>query len=240
MHCYKKQKVLKPTLSTIWKNTDGGADQYRCASSLHLISVFSQSHSIKIDQGISEPGHGKEVFDGINAIDKLYMYQLIYNVQLPGSRKVDSQNLMYSCTPKNDVSLAKEFQNICLSMICKHGVIDNRKYRNISSKRKCAYREYHVQDNADVVHKYVKMYCDTNQFPKLTFCGSNPKPHIARGLIKHYHLRFDPKLGHGICRIFRIPYACVSYTSMIEKPWISGIQSTKQARYQPVTKCTYW
>ena len=27
---------------------------------------------------------------------------------------------------------------------------------------------------------------------------------------------------------------------MLEKPWISGIPSTKQARYQPVSNCTYW
>ena len=26
-------------------------------------------------------------------------------------------------------------------------------------------REYHVQDNADVAQKYVKIYCDNNQFP---------------------------------------------------------------------------
>ena len=27
---------------------------------------------------------------------------------------------------------------------------------------------------------------------------------------------------------------------MLEKPWIYGIHPTKQARYQPVTNCTYW
>ena len=27
---------------------------------------------------------------------------------------------------------------------------------------------------------------------------------------------------------------------MLDKPWISGIQSIRQARYQPVTNCTYW
>ena len=56
------------TLSTIWGNTDGCADQYRCTSALYLMSVLSQSHSIMIDQGISAPGHGKEVVDGLNAM----------------------------------------------------------------------------------------------------------------------------------------------------------------------------
>ena len=27
---------------------------------------------------------------------------------------------------------------------------------------------------------------------------------------------------------------------MLDKPWISGIPSEKQKRYQQVTKCTYW
>ena len=57
---------------------------------------------------------------------------------------------------------------------------------------------------------------------------------------KYYHLRFYPKLGHGICAIFRIPCAYVGCTSILDKPWISGIPSNKQARYQPVTNCTYW
>ena len=84
------------------------------------------------------------------------------------------------------------------------------------------------------------MYCDTNQFPTLPFCGSNPKPHGSRVLGKHYHLRFDTNLGHGICAIFRIPCACVACTSILGQPWISGIQSKKQARYQPVINSTYW
>ena len=57
---------------------------YICASVLYLLSVFT------IDQGISAPGHGKEVVEGINAIGKFYIYQLMSNVQLPGSKRFDS------------------------------------------------------------------------------------------------------------------------------------------------------
>ena len=91
----------------------------------------------------------------------------------------------------------------------KHGVIDQGKYSKRASKRKWTDREYHIQDNADVAHKYVKIYCQTNQFPKLPFGGPHPKPHGARGLGKNYHLRFDINLGHGICAILRKPCACV-------------------------------
>ena len=89
-------------------------------------------------------------------------------------------------------------------------------------------QRYYFQDNADVAHKYADMYCDTNQLLELPLCCPHRKPHGARGLSKHYHLRFDPKLGHGICAIRRTPCACVGYTSMMDKPWIYGIPSQKQ------------
>ena len=44
----------------------------------------------------------------------------------------------------------------------------------------------------------------------------------------------------GVCVICRISCACVACTSMLYKPWISGIPPEKQERYKPVTKCTYW
>ena len=54
------------------------------------MSVLFQCHSIIIDRGMSAPGHDKEVVDGLNAIYKCYIHQLITNVQLPGSITFDS------------------------------------------------------------------------------------------------------------------------------------------------------
>ena len=81
----KNKKVLTTSLSKIWENTDVCAKQYKCASEIYLISVMSQCYSIIIYRGISAPGHGKEVVDGINATDKRYIYQLIPTVQHTGS-----------------------------------------------------------------------------------------------------------------------------------------------------------
>ena len=107
-------------------------------------------------------------------------------------------------------------------------------------ERKWTKRQYHVQDNAYVELKDVKIYCNTNQFPELPFCGPHSKPHGKRGLSKHYNLRFDPKIGMGVCVILCIPCACVACISMIEKHWIYGITSDKYEHCDPVTKCTYW
>ena len=161
------------------------------------------------------------------------------NVQLPGSITFDSHILMHYCTVNNDVSLTKQFQKHLYKYHRKHEVIYQVKYRRIASKIKCTDRYYYVQDNADVAHKEVKISCDTNQFPALPFFGPHPKPHGSRGLSKHYHLSFYPKLGHDICEIFCIPCACVGCISMLYKPCICSIPPKKQARYQLVTNCTY-
>ena len=58
----------------MWENTDGCAKQYRCASALYFMSVISQCYSIIIDIGISAPGNCKEVVDGLNSVDKRYIY----------------------------------------------------------------------------------------------------------------------------------------------------------------------
>ena len=71
------------------------------------MSVMSQTYSIIIDRGISAPGHGKEMVDGINAVDKRYIYQLMSKVQLPGSVRFDSQIKMHTVAENKDVSLAK-------------------------------------------------------------------------------------------------------------------------------------
>ena len=68
-------------LSKIWWNTAGCEEQYICTSALYLMSVLSQCYSIIIYLGISAPGHGKKMVDGLNVIDKRYIYQLMSNVQ---------------------------------------------------------------------------------------------------------------------------------------------------------------
>ena len=82
-------------------------------------------------------------------------------------------------------------------------------------ERKGTYRQYHVQDNAEVERKDVKMYCNTNQFPELSFSGTHYKLHGASGWIKHYHLSFDTQLVIGVYEIRRIQCACVVCTSFI-------------------------
>ena len=101
---------MTTSLSTIWENTDGRAEQYICASTLYLMSVMSQCYSITIDRGISAPGHGKEVVDGLNDVDKSYIYQLMSKFQLPGSVRFDSQIKMHTGTEKKRFKFSSGIQ----------------------------------------------------------------------------------------------------------------------------------
>ena len=66
------------------------------------MSVMSQCYSIIIGRGISSPGHGNKVVDGLNAVDKrsIYIYQLISTVQLPGSNIFDAHMQMHTGNQK--------------------------------------------------------------------------------------------------------------------------------------------
>ena len=75
------------------------------------MSVMYQCNYIIIDRGISAPGNDKEVVQGLNAVDKRYIYKLMSNVQLPGSKIFDSQMKINTGNQKEDLSLAKEFQH---------------------------------------------------------------------------------------------------------------------------------
>ena len=105
------------------------------------------------------------------------------------------------CTLELNVSLAKEFKDHLEGEHRQNSVIDQGKSRKIFMKRKWTERKYYVQDNASVELKDVKTYCNKNQFPALPFCGPHSKPRGVRGMSKHYHFRFDPKLGMGVCAI---------------------------------------
>ena len=91
-----------------------------------------------------------------------------------------------------------------------------------------------MQHNKDVDHHNVKIYYSTDQFPILQFLGPHNKPHGVHVLSNHYHMIFDPKLGHGTCAISCIPFSCTFCTSIIYQPWFPGFPLHKQPCYQPV------
>ena len=106
-------------------------------------------------------------------------------VQLPGLVRFDPQIKIHTGTENKDVSLAKEFKDHIEGDHRQNGVIDQVKSRKRFMERKWTERKYHVQYNASVELKDVKIYCKANQFPALPFCDPHSKPHGARGMGNH-------------------------------------------------------
>ena len=73
--------------------------------------------------------------DGINAIDKSYIYQLMSKVQLPGSVRFYSQIKMHSVPENKDVSLSQEFKDHLEEEHLQNGAIDQGKQKNIHGKK---------------------------------------------------------------------------------------------------------
>ena len=87
-------------------------------------------------------------------------------------------------------------------------------------------REYSLRYNADVAQKEVKMYCNTKQFPSLSFCGPNSKPHGARRLSVMVYVTFS--IYHVTVLYVHQWYTNLGYM----------VYHKKQERYQPVTNFT--
>ena len=74
--------------------------------------------------------------DGLNSVDKRYIYQLMSKVKLPGSVRFDSQIKIHTGTENKDVSLAREFKDHLEGEHRQNGVIDQGKSRKRFMERK--------------------------------------------------------------------------------------------------------
>ena len=84
------------------------------------------------------------------------------------------------------------------------------------------------------------MYCTTNQFTELQFCGPHNKPNVSPRLGESYHTNFDPKIGHGTRSINYNNCECYQCTYALEKPWDTDLPQQQQQLYQTVKDCTNW
>ena len=57
----------------MWDQTDGCAKRYRCSIAYYMMSYLSKSYQIVLDRAVDTPGHGKDVVDVFNAVQKRYL-----------------------------------------------------------------------------------------------------------------------------------------------------------------------
>ena len=91
-------------------NIDGCAEQYRCVTAIYLLSIFSHAYNIIIDCGVGAPGHGRELFYGLNATNKRFIFMLITTLPLLGTAAYESQMVIHTSTANTDIILTRGFQ----------------------------------------------------------------------------------------------------------------------------------
>ena len=163
--------------------------------------MLAHIYNIIIDRKIVSPGSARDVIDGLNDTDKLFLPMFMTTVRLHGEARYDSQMKIHASNVKAEIIITREFQKNLSYPTRKNLVMDRGKYIKQASERKCTESEYHVQYRKDVPQISVKMSCATTQFPILPFFGLHVKHQGVIGLIKHYHFQLYPKLVHGKCAI---------------------------------------
>ena len=77
----------------MWDQKDGCANQYRCSIDYYLMSYLSTSYQFVLDRAVDAPGHGKDVVDGFNAVQKRYLATCLRMRTTPEKDKIDSKRM---------------------------------------------------------------------------------------------------------------------------------------------------
>jgi hypothetical protein len=212
---------------TVYDATDGCGKQYRSATTLFLLSLIATEFDLTMDRAIGAPGHGKDIVDGLNATDKMYLKKQMCMIGTPESN--DSQKRMeaHSMTETASLSLAEECARLCSRRERAEGVKGDVKLKKREEKAKMKNRTYHVHKETDV------------RFSKLSMKRQGLDAGTHNGLLAHYHMRADPKLGLGKAALRRIPCGCDACLEQLAKEWKPNVPSRKQERYSTAENCVW-
>ena len=64
----------------MWDQIDRCAKHYSCSIAYYLMYFLSKSYQIVLDIAVDTPGHRKDVVDGFNTVQKLYLASFFENL----------------------------------------------------------------------------------------------------------------------------------------------------------------
>ena len=77
----------------MWDQIDGCAKYYRCFIAYYLMYFLSKSYQIVLDRAVDTPGHGKDVVDIFNAVQKRYLSPCLRMRSKPEVYNIDSKRM---------------------------------------------------------------------------------------------------------------------------------------------------
>ena len=163
----------------MWDQKYGCAKQYRCSIAYYLVSYLSTSYQIVLDRAVDTPGHGKDLVDGFNAVQKQYLATCLRMRSTPEKDKIDSKSMrVEAMTEKGEVSFAEECKRL-LDLRDKIGTKGDKKHVKRDAK-------------AHLKHKYYWIYKEEDKLfngMKAVYKILNNKDKVS---MKHfYHIRSD-------------------------------------------------
>eukprot|EP00957_Ditylum_brightwellii_P132266 10085743-Ditylum_brightwellii.AAC.1 len=94
------------------EDKDGCSKQYRSALSSYLISTISITYGIMIEHAVGVPGPGKDVVDGLNAVDKRYLGIAMLRNSIQKEHNDAKTMNCHSATPMRSASFAAERKHL--------------------------------------------------------------------------------------------------------------------------------
>ena len=99
-------------ISTVWEDTDGSANQYRCALYVYLMTVLSSPYGVIIYCVINAPGRGNNVVDGLNAMVKRYLKGEIEIISKLASKNTTNIGMLPSASKDVSIKLSDQCLHI--------------------------------------------------------------------------------------------------------------------------------
>ena len=150
------------------------------------MSYLSTSYKIVLDRVLDTPGHGKDVVDGFNAVQKRYLSTCLRMHSTPEKEKIDNSKRMHveAMTEKGEGSFSKECKRL-LDLRDEIGTKGDKKHANREAKSYLNNKYYWIHKEEDTLFNGMKaVYKILNNKDKVS--------------MKHfYHIRCDPELGKG-------------------------------------------
>jgi hypothetical protein len=227
----RERGVLHENVSVVYDNTDGCCSQYRCATSVFLLTILSSMFKVCIDRLVHAPGHGKDEVDGLNATTKRFLCDKMGMTQKDDGTDNSKRMADWAMEGGAEKCLSAEAVRLLQNPDRKDGVTDAGKHKKRYENRAVTERHYHVLKGSDVKFDNLKM--ETIKFKSVRKGKHN-------GLGSQYNIRTDPDLGVGFAAIRRIPCACDVCYNQLKEPWIPTKPSKEQPRYKQNKECEMW
>ena len=145
-----------------------------------MMSYLSTSYQIVLDRAVDTPGHGKDVVDGFNAVQKRYLAICLRMRSTPKKYKIDSKRMcVEAMIEEGEVSFAKECKRL-LDLCDGNGTKGDKKHAKREAKVRLKHKYYWIHKEEDILFNGMKaVYKILNNKDKMS--------------IKHfYHIRCDP------------------------------------------------